>query len=46
MTLRDLDGMRFLGADPRGPADDVERTVMRLLDDQIAREQEAAAKGS
>lgn len=45
MTQRGLDGMRYLGADPRTPADDVERMVMRLVDDQIAREQKDLADG-
>jgi hypothetical protein len=44
MTIRGLDGMRYLGSDPRVPADDIERTVMRLVDDQIVRDQKALAE--
>jgi hypothetical protein len=45
MTQRNLDGMRWLGADPTQPADNIERIVMSMVDDQIAREQKAAAEG-
>jgi|tagenome__1003787_1003787.scaffolds.fasta_scaffold10937112_2 hypothetical protein len=44
MTIRGLDGMRYLGSDPRVPADDVERIVMHLVDDVIVREQQKAAE--
>lgn len=43
MTQRGIDGMRWLGADPRVPADDVERVVMSMVDDAIVSEQKALA---
>jgi hypothetical protein len=44
MTIRGLDGLRYLGSDPTKPADDIERIVMHLVDDQIVREQNAQAQ--
>lgn len=40
MAISGLDAMRYLGADPRLPADDVERTVMRLVNARIVKELE------
>lgn len=37
-----LDGMRFLGADPAGRADEVEMLLMLKLQNRIVREQERA----
>jgi hypothetical protein len=35
--------MRYLGADPRAAADDVERAVMRALHNRVVKELEADA---
>jgi hypothetical protein len=36
--MQGMDGMRFLGADPSRPADDVERLAMVLLNNRIVAE--------
>jgi hypothetical protein len=42
--MNGLDGMRYLGADPATPADDVERVVMVLLNNRIVTETKAAER--
>lgn len=38
MQMCGMDGMRYLGANPAAPADDVERAVMVLLNVRVAAE--------
>lgn len=40
MQMAGGDGMRYLGADPSKPADDLERLVTRALTNSVFREQE------
>jgi hypothetical protein len=44
LHLNGLDGMRFLGADPRLPADEVERIVLVKLNNRIVAEQKRLDK--
>ena len=43
--MNGLDGMRFLGADPSKPADDIERMTMLMVNARIVKEHEKAQRG-
>lgn len=43
LHLQEVDGMRWLGADPTGPADDIERLVAVALQTEVVRIKEAAS---
>lgn len=43
--MNGLDGMRYLGADPTRPADDLERAVMLMLNERVVKEIEKANRG-
>jgi hypothetical protein len=42
LQLNGMDGMRFLGSDPRAAADDIEQAVMVWVSNQMVRDRESS----